>query len=78
MAKLRHIAITVSAMEKTRRSTRVLSSKLFMNWVRSRSGQQLLAELGGYPARTDGVPPVVMGIALPPLPRVFRPTRQGP
>ena len=54
------------------KSSKKTAGKLFITWVMSRYGQQLLAELGDYPARTDVAPPVVMGIALPPLPRVFR------
>lgn len=54
------------------RASKKAAAKLFINWTMSRYGQQMLSELGDYPARTDVPTPVVMGVALPPLNRVFR------
>lgn len=54
------------------KSSKKASARLFMNWVMSKYGQEILAELGDYPSRVDVAPPVLMGIALPTLPHVFR------
>ena len=56
------------------RASKKAAGRLFANWVMSKYGQQLLAELGDYAARSDVAPPVVMDIALPPLSKVFRET----
>ena len=56
------------------RSSKKAAGRLFTNWVMSKYGQQLLAELGVYAARSDVAPPVVMDTALPPLSKVFRAT----
>ena len=54
------------------KSSKKVAAKLFVNWVMSKYGQQILSELGDYPSRADVQPPTVMGISLPALNRVFR------
>ena len=49
-------------------------ARLYINWVMSKYGQQLLTELGDYAARPDVTAPLVMGVQLPPLASVNRPS----
>ncbi|GAB3272770.1 extracellular solute-binding protein [Sinomonas notoginsengisoli] len=43
------------------------AAKVFMDYNLSKPGQQVFAQIGEYPARTDVAPPTIMGVQLPPV-----------